>query len=96
MPKIEVYTLYNAVRQAKEHPELAGDYFMATAVLGILYFCRRFVFSAVVAKFPTTILFFTRLSSLVGIIIITGGAAFLIIIAFIFCSNLFGDIAARM
>lgn len=96
MPKIEIYALYNAVRHAKDHPERAGDYFMATAaILGVLFFCRRFVFNVVAEKFPRTTQFFNRLGALVGIIIIAGGAAFLLFILYTFCSNLYGDLAAR-
>jgi len=70
---------------------------MATAVfLGALYFSRRFVFKVVAEKFPKTALFFNKLGALVGIIIIAGGAAFLLFVIYMFCSNLFGDIAARM
>ncbi len=96
MPKIEAYALYNAVRHAKDHPEHAGEYFIATAVfIGVLYFCRRFVFNAVAEKFPKSLAFLNKLSTLIGIIVIAGGAAFLIFVIYIFCSNLFGDIAAR-
>ena len=96
MPKVEIYSVLNAVRQAKEHPEHAGVYFIATAVfLGVLFFCRRFIFKLVTDKFPRTAQFFNKLGALVGIIICIGIAAFLIFVVYTFCSNLFGDIAAR-
>ena len=96
MPKAEsIYALLNAARLASKDPQNAGDYFTALAViLGLLYICRRFVFKIVAEKFPKTALIFNKLGVLVGIIIIIGCAAFLLFVVYMFCSNLYGDIAS--
>lgn len=106
-PKIDWYALIHASRLAKEHPENAGEYMLvAGALIGGVYICRRWVFgyfagiaARMANRYPRSASIINKMLKIsafityaIVIVAIVGGIGFVV---YTFCSNLFGDLAAR-
>lgn len=106
MPKLEIYSLYNAARQASKHPEQASDYFIAAGVICAgMYVWRTWVYRIIsdhVQQYPrlcTSLDLVNRLFiRVLRVVVIVGAVALAAGLAFVvytFCSNLLGDLAAK-